>query len=62
MKTATLSGDTETIEHALQRLVWTEQKKFAAMLAVHDLTFPAVPRARLGPPPFGRLPDRRPGG
>ncbi len=40
MKTAALSGETETIEHALQRLVWTEKKKFAAMLAVHDLTFP----------------------
>jgi DNA-binding MarR family transcriptional regulator len=40
MKTAIPTGETETIEHALQRLVWTEQKKFAALLAVHDLTYP----------------------
>lgn len=28
------------IEHALQRLMWTEQKKFAALLDEHHLTLP----------------------
>lgn len=39
MKTA-FSNDYKVIEHALQRLMWTEQKKFAARLAHHDLTLP----------------------
>jgi DNA-binding MarR family transcriptional regulator len=36
----TRSGENHTIEHALQRLVWTEKKQFAALLTGHDLTFP----------------------
>jgi len=35
-----VTGDYEIIEHALQHLMWTEQKKFAALLAAHDLTLP----------------------
>ena len=34
------SDDYEVIEHALQRLMWNEQKKFAALLMVHHLTLP----------------------
>ncbi len=30
----------ETIEHALQHLMWAEQKKFAALLGEHHLTLP----------------------
>ena len=30
----------EHIEHTLHRLMWAEQKKFAALLAQHDLTLP----------------------
>jgi len=35
-----LSDDYAVIEHVLQRLMWTEQKKFAALLAQHALTLP----------------------
>jgi DNA-binding MarR family transcriptional regulator len=40
MKIKPLSGELDIMEHALQRLAWTEQKKFAALLAEHDLTLP----------------------
>lgn len=35
-----LNDEYEFIEHALQRLMWTEQKKFAALLDAHALTLP----------------------
>lgn len=34
------NDDYKVIEHALQHLMWAEQKKFAALLARHDLTLP----------------------
>jgi DNA-binding MarR family transcriptional regulator len=36
----TFSDDYEVIEHAVQRLMWMEQKKFAALLSRHALTLP----------------------
>jgi DNA-binding MarR family transcriptional regulator len=35
-----LSDDYATFEHALQQLMWMEQKKFAVLLAQHSLTLP----------------------
>ncbi len=40
MKTSTESSDHEIIERALQRLMWTEQKRFTLLLAEHGLTLP----------------------
>ena len=34
------SDDHAILEHALQQLMWTEQKKFAALLSQHALTLP----------------------
>lgn len=34
------TNEYEFIEHALQHLMWTEQKKFAALLDEHHLTLP----------------------
>lgn len=40
MNNKSLVDDYQVIEHALQRLMWTEQKRFAALLDQHDLTLP----------------------
>jgi DNA-binding MarR family transcriptional regulator len=40
MKTQTLSSEHEIIEHALQRLMWMEQKRFTQLLSEHGLTLP----------------------
>ena len=40
MKTQVFSSEYEVIEHALQRLIWTEQKKFTQLLLEHELTLP----------------------
>ncbi len=40
MGTTALSGEYESIEHALHRLMWTEQKKFTLVLEEHGLTVP----------------------
>jgi DNA-binding MarR family transcriptional regulator len=40
MKSKAFSGEYEAIEHALQRLMWAEQRKFAFLLAEHQLTLP----------------------
>jgi DNA-binding MarR family transcriptional regulator len=36
----TFSDEYEIIEHAIQRLMWMEQKKFAVLLSQHALTLP----------------------
>lgn len=40
MPNKSLVDDYPMIEHALQRLMWTEQKRFAALLNQHALTLP----------------------
>jgi DNA-binding MarR family transcriptional regulator len=40
MNTQSFADDYQVIEHALQRLMWTEQKRFAALLDQHHLTLP----------------------
>ena len=40
MKSQTLPTEHETFEHALQRLMWMEQKRFTQLLSEHGLTLP----------------------
>ncbi len=62
MNNKSLLDDYQVIEHALQRLMWTEQKRFAALLDQHALTLPqflvlaSIHRHGTGCP-IGRLAD-----
>ena len=40
MKSQILASEHEIIEHALQRLMWMEQKRFTQLLSEHGLTLP----------------------
>lgn len=40
MKTGAFSDEHEVLEHSLQRLMWTEQKRLTQRLTEHDLTLP----------------------
>ena len=40
MKSQILPTEHETFEHALQRLMWMEQKRFTQLLSEHGLTLP----------------------
>lgn len=40
MKVDSVTDEYEVIQHALQRLVWTEQKKFTQLLEGHHLSLP----------------------
>ncbi len=62
MKERIFSNEYDIIEHALQRLVWTEQKKISQLLLEHELTLPQflvlVSIRRLGSGcPIGKLAD-----
>ncbi len=40
MKAVSVTDEYDIIEHAMQRLVWTEQKKFTQLLEEHQLSLP----------------------